>query len=76
MTSGKNFKIFSNSFHKKDDLLQSKIRAKKVKAGINLRHTGWLRCLLIPLSIIIVRDLLNEKGIIRKLGRMMSKRGS
>lgn len=49
-----------------DQIIDSKLKSKKNKSKYNLRYNGLLRTLMIPLTIIVVRDIANEKGFIRK----------
>jgi len=54
-----------------DDIID--IKLKKNKNKYNLKYSGLLRTLMIPLMIIVVRDISNEKSIIRKTLNLFKK---
>jgi hypothetical protein len=67
-------KIFGhNKQNDPDQIIDSKLKSQKNGNKYNLRYTGLLRTLMIPLTIIVVRDIANEKGIIRKTLRLFKR---
>ncbi|HMA65515.1 MAG TPA: hypothetical protein VKO63_09965 [Chitinispirillaceae bacterium] len=67
-------KFFRNSKpNNPDQIIDSKLKSKKNKSKYNLRYNGLLRTFMIPLTIIVVRDIVNEKGIIRKTLRLFKR---
>ena len=67
-------KIFKHSKpNDPDQIIDSKLKSKKNKTRYNIKYNGLLRTLMIPLTIIVVRDIANEKGIIRKTLRLFKK---
>lgn len=56
-----------------DQIIDTKLKSKRNKSKYNIKYNGLLRTLMIPLTIIVVRDIANEKGIIRKALRLFKK---
>ncbi|NLD91843.1 MAG: hypothetical protein GX639_04150 [Fibrobacter sp.] len=56
-----------------DQIIDNKLKSKKRQNKYNIKYNGLLRTLMIPLTIIIVRDIANEKGIIRKTLRLFKR---
>jgi hypothetical protein len=67
-------KVFKQSTsNDPDQIIDSKLKANKNRSKYNLRYNGLLRTLMIPLTIIVVRDIADEKGIIRKTLRLFKR---
>ncbi len=56
-----------------DQVIDNKLKSKKKQNKYNIKYNGLLRTLMIPLTIIVVRDIASEKGIIRKTLRLFKR---